>query len=198
MLDQLNGFCLICGQLEVYQSDFRVEREAREREHAEKNHLQEQIQKLQLDMQQMQDELDRHNEDQLTTMRLRHSGGGTDQHRSPPPQACSGHQGPEPWYAGFFNRRGPGEEAGSGDVAGGDVLAREERGGIQQSAAQGGDWRCTQCQQRFPDFDSLQMHAVECAGSQQQQQDDRPWCPLCGNYFPDYDTLQIHAVGCGN
>ena len=188
------------SQLEVYQSDFQAERDARERQHADMLQLLKRNQQLEEDYQRQQDELDQHYNAQLTTMQLRHGEDHRSPHSQPPPMSTS-YQAPEDvpgWMetlGGFFVRRGAtGEPTGVPGVAAGEPRAEDYRG--QSPSGEENQWSCPQCQQRFPDFDSLQIHAVECNGGQQQEH--APWCPMCQRFFPDMDTLNIHITECVN
>ena len=63
------------------------------------------------------------------------------------------------------------------------------------------DWICPSCRQEFPDFQTLQIHAVECNTippevPQAPRGSSQPQCPKCENFFPDIDTLQIHVEDC--
>ena len=63
------------------------------------------------------------------------------------------------------------------------------------------DWTCPTCRQDFPDFQTLQMHAVECNTIPPEVHHPppaatQPQCPKCEGFFPDIDTLQIHIEDC--
>ena len=59
---------------------------------------------------------------------------------------------------------------------------------------EGDEWVCPTCRRQFPNFDQLQIHAVECNGIQTADPDNQ--CPKCMNVFPDWDTLAIHVEEC--
>ena len=77
---------------------------------------------------------------------------------------------------------------------------RAQMGGDQRAplAADEEDWHCPTCRRGFPTFDDLQIHAVECNGTQAAAADQVQvhQCPSCMEVFPDYDTLEIHVEEC--
>ena len=188
----LTGLTLISSrstfhpQLEVYRADFQVEREAREKQHEEILRLREETQRLQQENQRYQDEMDRLGNEQMVEMQRRH-GSFVQEPQQP--------QQPRGWFdampALLFARGSPEMQEGHqipghGRMAGG---AQEQRAG--EVEAEG--WQCPTCRREFPNFDNLQIHAVECNGTQAAPENQ---CPKCMNVFPDWDTLAIHVEEC--
>lgn len=184
-------------QLEVYRVDFQVEREAREKQHEEILRLREQIQQLQQENQHYQDEIDRLGNSSMAEMQRRHGS------YVPEPQ---GSQQPRGWFDAVFPimfARGGMETAEiprnpEGYMQGGqEIPGRGQGGGEPQQQgtgrAQEEDWICPTCRRTFPNFDSLQVHAVECNAPQAAPTHQ---CPKCMEIFPEYDTLEIHVMEC--
>ena len=192
--------------MQLYQSDFQMEREAREKQHEEIMRLTEQVQRLEQENQQYQDEIYQLNNRGIEEMQRRHASVP---YRSPgqgyPPQ---GHQQqqeqPRGWFEGMFTR-GPGEPAEALNTQG-DMRSpgRGQIGGDQReqrapAPADENDWQCPTCRRVFPNFDTLQIHAVDCNAYQQPPpQDDlqQNQCPSCMEIFPDMETLEIHVEEC--
>ena len=172
-----------------------MEREAREKQHEEILRLREQVCQLQQENQHYQDEMDRLGNTQMAEMQRRHG--------SYIPESQPQSQQPRGWFDGFSvipNLFSQGSETPRNPEvhmqAGGQIPGRGQR--EQQEQRTGPvveeDWVCPTCRRTFPDFDNLQVHAVECNASQQGAPIHQ--CPKCMEIFPDYDSLDIHVTEC--
>ena len=178
--------------MEVYRSDFQVEREAREKQH-------EQILRLQTDNQRYQEEIDQLGNRGIAEMQRRHGSF------VPEPRDIQQQQGEQPrgWFDGLFPAfaRGPGEPSAFPNPEGtmGNYDRAQMGGGQREQVPRGyeEDRECPICRRLFPDFDTLQRHAGECNGMQAHPAADvENQCPSCQGTFPDYDTLAIHVDEC--
>lgn len=179
--------------MELYRSDFQVEREAREKQH-------EQILRLQADNQRYQEEIDQLGNRGITEMQRRH-GSFVPEPRDIQQQQQEQSRG---WFDGLLPMfsRGPGDPSAFPNPEGTmGNYDRVQMGGDQREQFPRGneeDWQCPTCRGVFPDFDSLQIHAVGCNGAQVHPApaDVENQCPSCLGTFPDYDTLAIHVEEC--
>jgi len=176
--------------LDVFRSDFQVEREAREKQH-------EQILRLQADNQRYQEEIDQLGNRGITEMQRRHGSF------VPEPRDIQQQQQQEQtrgWFDGLLPMfsRGPVDPSAFSNPEG--VTGNYDRAQIggNQHEQFVEDWQCPTCRRVLPDFDSLQIHAVECNGAQGHPApaDVENQCPSCLEVFPDYDTLAIHVEEC--
>lgn len=181
-------------QLDVYRSDFEVEREAREKQH-------EQILRLQAENQRYQEEIDQLGNRGMAEMQRRHGSF------NPEPRDIQQQQQqeqPRAWFDTFLPMfaRGPGDPSTfqnrEGTMGNYDWT---QMGGDQREQvprADEEDWECPTCRRVLPDFDTLQIHAVQCNGNQAHpvSADVENQCPSCLGTFPDYDTLAIHVEEC--
>lgn len=193
-------FPILEHQLSVYSADFQVEREAREKQHEEILRLRDHIEQLQRENQRFQDEMERLGHAQMEEMQRRHGSF------VPGPQDP---QQPRGWFDGFtgilFPRGGvdmpenqrnpevhmqPGEQTPGRGQVGGQSPVHSPGGGQEE------DWTCPTCRRNFPNFDNLQIHAVECGGPQAPATEVANQCPKCMKTFPDFDTLAIHVEEC--
>lgn len=190
-------FSCLHSQLAVYRADFQVEREAREKQHEEILRLRDHIEQLQRENQHFQDEMERLGHSQMEEMQRRH-GSFVAGPQDP--------QQPRGWFDGFttvlFPRGGvempenqrnpevhmqPREQIPGRGQMGGQPPVHPPGGGQEE------DWTCPTCRRNFPNFDNLQIHAVECGGSHPPATHQ---CPKCMEIFPDFDTLAIHVEEC--
>ena len=177
--------------MDVYQSDFQVEREAREKQH-------EQILRLQADNQHYQEEIDQLGNRGIAEMQRRHGSF------VPEPRDIQQQQQQLEQARGWFDGLWPMASRGPGDPSEFSNLGNYDQarmGGDQREQvprADEEDWQCPTCRRMFPDFSSLQMHAVECNAAQAHPApaDVENQCPSCLETFPDYDTLAIHVEEC--
>ena len=184
----------------MYSSDFQVEREAREKQHEEILRLRDHIEQLQRENQRLHDEMERLGHAQMEEMQRRHASFVPGPHDP---------QQPRGWFNGFaaalFPRGGmdmpenqrnpevhmqPGEQTPGRGQVGGQPPVHPPGGGQEE------DWICPTCRRNFPDFDNLQIHAVECGGPHPPATQEGNQCPKCMELFPDYDTLVIHVTEC--
>lgn len=187
-------------QLSVYSSDFQVEREAREKQHEEILRLRDHIEQLQRENQHFQDEMERLGHSQMEEMQRRHGSFVPGPHDP---------QQPRGWFDGFtavlFPRGGvdmpenqrnpdvhmqPGEQTPGRGQVGGQPPVHPPGGGQEE------DWTCPTCRRNFPNFDNLQIHAVECGVPPPPATQVGHQCPKCLGMFPDFDTLAIHVEEC--
>lgn len=177
--------------LKQYEDDFRMERDAREKQHGELLGLTENVQRLQRENQRYQDEIYQLNNRGFEEMQRRHASFTP----SYPPQ---NHEPPREWFSGMpLCPRGSGDPLETGRE--GDI----RRPGREQPAPgppeDENDWQCPTCRRLFPNFDTLQIHAVECQGHQRppsQGDLQQNQCPSCMELFPDIETLELHVEEC--
>lgn len=184
-------------QLATYQNDFQVEREAREKQHGEILRLSEQVQRLTEENRRYQDEIDQLSNRGMAEMQRRHAS------LVPEPrdiQQQQQHEQARGWFEGLLPMyaRGPGDPSQVPNPEG-----RAEMGGGQREQrappAEEEDWQCPTCRRAFRDFDTLQIHAVQCNGVQAPPAPAdhvENQCPSCMEIFPDFDTLAIHVEEC--
>lgn len=180
-----------------YEADFRIEREAREKQHGEMLSLTEQVQRLQQENQRYQDEIYQLSNRGFEEMQRRHASVPYHTTDYPPHQQGS----PGEWCAGFprmpFFTRGSEQPAETGRE--GDMRSPGREQQVPAPPVDENDWQCPTCRGVFPNFDALQIHAVACQGLQrppsvgdlQQNQ-----CPSCMDLFPDIETLELHVEEC--
>ena len=180
--------------MELYQSDFQVEREAREKQHEE-------ILRLQAENQRHQEEIDQLSNRGIAEMQRRHASF-VQEPRDIQQQQQEQARG---WFDGLLPifSRGPGDPLAFPNPEGTmGNYDRPQMGGDRREQfprAEEEDWQCPTCRRVFPDFDSLQIHAVECNGVQTypaRGDDVENQCPSCLDTFPDYDSLAIHVEEC--
>ncbi|CAH3125327.1 unnamed protein product [Pocillopora meandrina] len=183
--------------LHQYEADFRIEREAREKQHGEILGLTEQVQRLQQENQRYQDEIYQLSNRGFVEMQRRHASVPYHTTDYPPHQQGS----PGEWCAGFprmpFFTRGSEQPAETGRE--GDMRSPGREQQVSAPPVDENDWQCPTCRGVFPNFDALQIHAVACQGLQrppsvgdlQQNQ-----CPSCMELFPDIETLELHVEEC--
>jgi len=177
--------------LDVFRADFQVEREAREKQH-------EQILRLQADNQRYLEEIDHLGNRGIAEMQRRH-GSFVPEPRDIQQQQQQQQEQSRGWFDGLLPMfaRGPGDPSAFPNPEGtmGNYDDRAQMGGDQREQFVE-DWECPTCRRVLPDFDSLQIHAVECTGAQAHPADVENQCPSCLEAFPDYDTLAIHVEEC--
>ena len=174
----------------MYRADFIVEREAREKQHEEILRLREQLQHYQ------EAEMEVINNTQMAEMQRRHADSTEPSSRQNSGGLCA-------MLPGLFFIRGVNEPSGvPGNMEGTppdmpQIPAEQEE---PQAPEEEEDWMCPTCRNLFPNFDTLQVHAVECneaaQGGRPAYQAVRFECPKCLAIFPDYDTLNIHVMEC--
>lgn len=177
--------------LKQYEDDFQIERDAREKQHGEILGLTENVQRLQQENQRYQDEIYQLNNRGFEEMQRRHASFTTT-------YPSQNHEPPRDWLPGWpLYPRGSGES---------EETARERDmwGPGREQPAPGppedeNDWQCPTCRRFFPNFDTLQIHAVECQGHQRppsQGDLQQNQCPSCMELFPDIETLELHVEEC--
>ena len=183
----------------MYRNDFQVEREAREKQHGEILRLNEQVQRLTEENRRFADEIDQLGNRGMAEMQRRHASFIPEPRDIQPQQQ---QETPRGWFDGWFPR-GPMDPAGVPNPGGGmGVPGQVQMGGNQREQQvphqDEEDWQCPTCRRLFPNFDTLQIHAVECTGDHAPRPAEHVpnQCPSCMEVFPDLDTLQIHIEDC--
>ncbi|PFX22637.1 hypothetical protein AWC38_SpisGene12827 [Stylophora pistillata] len=179
------------NKLKQYEDDFRMERDAREKQHGELLGLTENVQRLQRENQRYQDEIYQLNNRGFEEMQRRHASFTT----SYPPQ---NHEPPREWFSGMpLCPRGSGDPLETGRE--GDIRSPGREQPAPGPPEDENDWQCPTCRRLFPNFDTLQIHAVECQGHQRppsQGDLQQNQCPSCMELFPDIETLELHVEEC--
>lgn len=180
--------------MEIYRADFQVEREAREKQHEE-------ILRLQAENQRYQGEIDQLSNRGIAEMQRRHASFVQEPRDI---QQQQQQEQPRGWFDGLLPLfgRGPGDPSAFPNPEGTmGNYDRQQMGGDRREQfprPEEEDWQCPTCRLVLPDFDSLQIHAVECNGVQAHPApgDVENQCPSCLGTFPDYDSLAIHVEEC--
>ena len=190
-------------QLGVYESDFKIERETREKQHEEILRLKEQAQRLTQENQRYQDEIDQLSNRGLAEMQRRHASFVAEPREI---QQQQQQEQPRGWFDGLMPvfARGPGDPSQVSNPEGEmGFPGRAQMGGDRREQrappAQEEDWQCPTCRRVFPNFDTLQIHAVECNDTRAPPapaEHVQNQCPSCMDVFPDIDTLEIHVEEC--
>ena len=188
--------------MDVYRADFQVEREAREKQH-------EQILRLEQDNRRYQEEIDQLSNRGIAEMQRRH-GSFVPEPRDIQQQQQheqQQHEQPRGWFDGVWPMLARGYVYADPSAAPNPEGAMGNHGRVQMGGdqreqgvprADEEDWQCPTCRRVLPDFDTLQIHAVECNGvpAQPAPADVENQCPSCMETFPDFDTLAIHVEEC--
>lgn len=176
--------------MEVYFNDFKAEREARERQHADLLNLQEQNQRLVEANRGLQRELDNlQNNHQMAEMQRRHLS-----------HTGSVNYNPEAFRQGFQTRRGGDPVQRLEDFEWPrDQQRPESRPPPQDQEHELEEpFNCPGCGLEFWSFDAGEQHVRQCQAAMQRNRQpiNNNQCPICGNEYPDQDTLEIHVQDC--
>ncbi|CAH1783076.1 unnamed protein product [Owenia fusiformis] len=194
MKADLETIPILQQQAEIYETDFRQERDARERLHGEKERFEQEVAQLQLRNQQLQDELNAYTNNQFEEMQRRHGQGYA--------KNVMGLRRQNPTVPQEYQY-----QVVDGKLPGG------AQGGLPQPARERQDY---QYPGHFEDFDQVPVprtpqedinegignlqgpdRNLTARGNQPQPQGQLT-CPKCNSAWPDVDTLQAHCIECLN
>uniref|UniRef100_A0A8W8M5U9 CCHC NOA-type domain-containing protein n=1 Tax=Magallana gigas TaxID=29159 RepID=A0A8W8M5U9_MAGGI len=151
-------------QAEVWKSDFDAERDSRERLHAEKSQLENELKQLQLRNQQLLDEMENFSKRQFQEMQQRHANQGF-QHSLQQHLRVGQQNHGSPYQPPTYTTQSyPGPAAGAGAVY--DNRSTNMTMGQSHGGSQEGEelqqFECPKCNQTCPDMDTLQIHVLDC------------------------------------
>lgn len=189
-----NTIPVLKAQADLWRQDFDAERNARERQVAEKETILQEMRNLELKNQQLIDELESYSRKSLAEMQRRHATPTYQQQLQSHLQ--QGNQGGAIGYypgpqvtspSSYQTQHTP--PRGSGYQYGGNMGYSS-----QQPVEHGTDDGDATKPVNPPQLS--QPHSNSSAGSHQEEGDNQLSCPKCGVVCPDLDSLQIHVLDC--
>lgn len=163
--EELNNVVpVLKAQAEVWKSDFDAERDSRERLHAEKSQLENELKQLQLRNQQLLDEMENFSKRQFQEMQQRHASQGYQHSLQQHLRVGQQNHGSPYQPPAYPTQSYPGTTSGGGamyDNRSATMNMGQSHGGSQEGE-EPQQFECPKCNQTCPDMDTLQIHVLDC------------------------------------